>query len=119
MSNEAYQLGLEALDVTDQYLNDEVSSSRAISKLDGICEDLENMYNEQDDSDSLDGISTSFNTLTLKMNISAISFAMEIHSYGDASYTLNDIKDKRDELAESLNKPSADAKKDLPWRVNN
>lgn len=89
MSNDVYKLGINALNITDAYLNGEMDTGEAVKKLDNISGQLEKI-------DSLDA-------LTVKVDITLIRIAIESIERTFSSTTRNDIIENRNNLAEKLN----------------
>lgn len=97
MRNETYELGLKALATADAYFDAELTEKTAETKFDIIHDRLMDMQDVDEDSDS------SIITQAVAYKISALYFALQMHTSGDESYNYDVLIESRNELAKTLN----------------
>jgi hypothetical protein len=95
MSNEAYELGIKALDAVDDYIDINMTASDCVETLDRISIRLDDLHDSED-------LLTSTDTLLLSIDVSGARFAVYMDSLGDDELT--DVLESRNKLAERLNK---------------
>lgn len=92
MSQKAYDLGMEALDVIDGYIEGDMTEEACEDKLDDMLNEIESIVENEDSGSKDDGV-----------RISIWGAIIDVGSpLGDEIYKL---KKTRDELAEELNQP--------------
>jgi hypothetical protein len=103
--NEVYDLGKEALQITDDYINGDISGRSAVMRLSRIREDLDEIYNDYElKKKTTDNLSKSVSALSVSINVSAVKSAIELDYQGFGDDSFDWVLEKRDDLKEALEK---------------
>jgi len=93
VSEEMYTIGTKAVKITDKYLNADLTLDEAFEEISNLYDQAHSAENDEYDYDL--SVAVDIGSIHVKM--------MEMNIPMHSEYTDSDIKDARDELAETLN----------------
>ena len=101
-TDESYRIALDALDITDQYIDAEIDSDSAIEKIDRLKSLLNIEESNYDGGDS----EVESNLFMLSSDLRSLTVNIRSHNYESGSlledFELSDLIDCRNELAERV-----------------